>query len=206
MSFIVIWSKGIIIVVIIATIIEMLLPNNGNGKYVKMVIGIFVLFSIISPVINKFRNNDKDLIESDYYIKNLDDKTVETANIQTNNEKAIKKMYEENLKIDIKSKISQKGYLTGDINVEILDNQEYTLNKIEFKVTDVKEKTVNSQNNSYNTTTIIENIENIKVDLGGSGKEQKQEEKSIISESEKRKLKEYLADVYAISEKNIFIS
>ena len=71
---------------IIATIIEMLLPNNGNGKYVKMVIGIFVLFSIISPVINKFRNNDKDLIESDYYIKNLDDKTVETANIQTNNE------------------------------------------------------------------------------------------------------------------------
>ncbi len=206
MSFIVIWSKGIIIVVIIATIIEMLLPNNGNGKYVKMVIGIFVLFSIISPVINKFRNNDKDLIESDYYIKNLDDKTVETANIQTNNEKAIKKMYEENLKIDIKSKISQKGYLTGDINVEILDNEEYTLNKIEFKVTDVKEKTVNSQNNSYNTTTIIENIENIKVDLGGSGKEQKQEEKSIISESEKRKLKEYLADVYAISEKNIFIS
>lgn len=206
MSFIVIWSKGIIIVVIIATIIEMLLPNNGNGKYVKMVIGIFVLFSIISPVINKFRNNDKDLIESDSYIKNLDDKTVETANIQTNNEKAIKKMYEENLKIDIKSKISQKGYLTGDINVEILDNEEYTLNKIEFKVTDVKEKTVNSQNNSYNTTTIIENIENIKVDLGGSGKEQKQEEKSIISESEKRKLKEYLADVYAISEKNIFIS
>ena len=87
-----------------------------------------------------------------------------------------------------------------------MDNEEYTLNKIEFKVTDVKEKTVNSQNNSYNTTTIIENIENIKVDLGGSGKEQKQEEKSIISESEKRKLKEYLADVYAISEKNIFIS
>ena len=62
MSFIVIWSKGIIIVVIIATIIEMLLPNNGNGKYVKMVIGIFVLFSIISPVINKFRNYQLALV------------------------------------------------------------------------------------------------------------------------------------------------
>lgn len=206
MSFIVMWAKGIIVVVIIAAIIEMLLPNNGNGKYVKMVIGIFVLFSIISPIINTFRGNGQDLIESDSYIENIENKTVETASIQSNNEKAIKKMYEENLKIDIKSKISQKGYITGDINVEILDNEEYTLNKIEFKVVDVKEKTANQQNNSYNTTTIIENIENIKVDLGGSGKEQKQEEKSVISESEKRKLREYLADVYAISEKKIFIS
>lgn len=207
MSFIVIWAQGIIVAVIIATIIEMILPNNSNGKYVKMVIGIFVLFSIISPIINKIGGKEKNIIKTDSYINEINGKTVETSNIKLNNDKAIKKMYEENLKIDIKSKISQKGYITGDIKVEILNNDEYTINKIEFKVIDKKEKTANSQNNnSYNTTTIIENIENIKIDLGGSGKEQKQEEKSIISESEKRKLKDYLADTYAISEKNIFIS
>ena len=207
MSFIVMWAQGIIVAVIIATIIEMILPNNSNGKYVKMVIGIFVLFSIISPIINKIGGKEKNIIKTDSYINEINGKTVETSNIKLNNDKAIKKMYEENLKIDIKSKISQKGYITGDIKVEILNNDEYTINKIEFKVIDKKEKTANSQNNnSYNTTTIIENIENIKIDLGGSGKEQKQEEKSIISESEKRKLKDYLADTYAISEKNIFIS
>ena len=201
------WAQGIIVAVIIATIIEMILPNNSNGKYVKMVIGIFVLFSIISPIINKIGRKGKNIIKTDSYINEINGKTVETSNIKLNNDKAIKKMYEENLKIDIKSKISQKGYITGDIKVEISNNDEYTINKIEFKVIDKKEKTANSQNNnSYNTTTIIENIENIKIDLGGSGKEQKQEEKSIISESEKRKLKDYLADTYAISEKNIFIS
>lgn len=200
------WAQEIIIAVIIATIIEMLLPSNSNGKYVKVVIGMFVLFTIISPVINKFKNNNKELIIADDYIKNSNNKSVETSNINLSNENTIKRMYEENLKVDIKSKVNQKGYTTGDVNLEILDNGEYTLNKIEFRVTAKNNVSNNNQENSANnTTTIIENIENIKVSLGGSSKDEKKEEKSVISESEKRKLREYLSGVYEVNEKNILI-
>lgn len=200
------WAQGIIIAVIIVTIIEMLLPNNSNAKYVKVVIGMFVLFTIISPVINKFKNNNKELIIADDYIKNSNNKSVETSNINLSNENTIKRMYEENLKVDIKSKVNQKGYSTGDVNLEILDNGEYTLNKIEFRVTAKNNVSNNNQeNSSNNTTTIIENIENIKVSLGGSSKDEKKEEKSVISESEKRKLREYLSGVYEVNEKNILI-
>lgn len=200
------WAQGIIIAVIIATIIEMLLPSNSNAKYVKVVIGMFVLFTIISPVINKFKNNNKELINADDYIKNSNNKSVETSNINLSNENTIKRMYEENLKVDIKSKVNQKGYTTGDVNLEILDNGEYTLNKIEFRVTAKNNVSNNNQENSANnTTTIIENIENIKVSLGGSSKDEKKEEKSVISESEKRKLREYLSGVYEVNEKNILI-
>ena len=206
MTFITMWAQGIIIAVIIATIIEMLLPSNSNGKYVKVVIGMFVLFTIISPVINKFKNNNKELIIADDYIKNSNNKSIETSNINLSNENTIKRMYEENLKVDIKSKVNQKGYSTGDVNLEILDNGEYTLNKIEFRVTAKNNVSNNNQENSANnTTTIIENIENIKVSLGGSSKDEKKEEKSLISESEKRKLREYLSGVYEVNEKNILI-
>ncbi len=206
MTFITMWAQEIIIAVIIATIIEMLLPSNSNGKYVKVVIGMFVLFTIISPVINKFKNNNKELIIADDYIKNSNNKSVETSNINLSNENTIKRMYEENLKVDIKSKVNQKGYTTGDVNLEILDNGEYTLNKIEFRVTAKNNVSNNNQENSANnTTTIIENIENIKVSLGGSSKDEKKEEKSVISESEKRKLREYLSGVYEVNEKNILI-
>lgn len=195
------WAQGIIIAVIIGTIIEMLLPNNGNGKYVKIVIGIFVMFSIISPIVNKFRGGsslDINLIE-----KNNDNKSIQTSNIQINNENTIKNIFEENLKIDIKSKLSQKGYIIDDIKLEIIDNSDLTLNKIEFRVSSIKENS--KDNNSYKTTTIVENIENIKVNLGGSRKDEKKEEKSVISESEKRKLKEFLSNVYEVNEKNINI-
>lgn len=202
-KFISTWTQGIIVAVIIVTIIEMLLPKNGNGKYVKVVAGIFVLFSIISPIVSKFKTNKQ--IDFGSYIEKQSNKTIETSNIKMDNQVAIKRMYEENLKIDIKSKLNQKGYVTGDIKLEVLNNNEFTLNKIQLKIIS-KNINNNEQNNKNKTTTIIENIENIKISLGGSGKDEKKEEPSIINESEKIKLRQYLCGVYEVREENIIIS
>ena len=60
------WAEQIVLAVIVATIIELILPKNKNKKYIQMVIGIYVLFNIISPiyldeleeiVISKFQEN-----------------------------------------------------------------------------------------------------------------------------------------------------
>ena len=136
MKFVSSWAQGVIVAVIIATIIEMLLPNNGNSKYIRVVIGIFILFSVISPVIGKVKDNN-DYMKIDTFTNNKTAKnTVSTSTASIDSKATIKKMYEENLKIDIKSKLTQKGYAINDISLEILDNDEYTLNKIEFKVTE----------------------------------------------------------------------
>lgn len=204
LEFISVWAQGIIVSVIIATIIEMILPNSSNSKYIKVVIGVFILFTIISPIINKFSSNKiSDKINFDSYIDISTNNSAITTNVNLNNEDTIRKMYEENLKIDIKTKITQKGYTVGNINLDILNNDEYTLSKIDLKIV-AKNESIN-QNNNTNVTTIVENIENIRVDIGGSSKN-KEEEKSLISESEKRKLKEYLSSVYEVSENNIFVN
>ena len=91
MEFITSWAQGIIVSVIIATIIEMLLPNNGNGKYVKVVVGIFILFSIVSPIITKFKGKSRSLIDLDTYIKENDkDNTIQASNLNVNNNETIK--------------------------------------------------------------------------------------------------------------------
>ena len=191
--------------VIIATIIEMLLPKNGNGKYVKVVIGVFVLFSIVSPIISKIRGDNNDVIEFDSYLEKAETSNVQATSVSMDNENAIKSMYEENLKVDIKSKINQKGYTVGEIQLDILNDTQYTLNKIDIKITGKNEAT-SSNENTQKATTIIENIENVKINLGGSAKDNgKQEEQSVISESEKRKLKDYISSVYEVNENNIFI-
>ena len=51
-SFISKWAEQIIIAVIVATIIELILPNSKNKKYIQMVIGVYILFTIISPIIS----------------------------------------------------------------------------------------------------------------------------------------------------------
>ena len=210
MSFVSGWAQGIIVAVIIASIIEMLLPNNGNGKYVKVVIGIFVLFSVISPVINKFKGKNVDVSNDiDAYIQTSSNSATTNANTSFDNNESIKLMYEENLKIDIKSKVSQKGYKVGDVKLEILNNSEYTLNKIEINITAKNEgnnTNSSSQVRTAQTTTIVENIENIKISLGGSREDSEQKQQSVISESEKRKLKEYLSSVYEVNENNIVVN
>lgn len=178
----------------------MILPEGNNSKYIKMVIGVFVLFTIISPIINKItgKNNSLNLFSN---IKNYEEKAV-TASANLDNEKLIKQMYEENLKIDIKAKISQKGYVIGNLSVEILNDNEYTLNSINMKIIG---NSNTKNNNNQNTTTIVENVENILINVGGKSDNKNDNEKSVISESEKRKLIQYLSSVYEVKENNIHI-
>ena len=48
--------KSLGVAIIIVSILEMLLPNNKIKKYIRMVMGIFILFNIIAPFI---QNKDK---------------------------------------------------------------------------------------------------------------------------------------------------
>ena len=51
-----IWAKGIIIVTLVGTILQMVLPDCNNKKYIKIIIGVFILITIIKPVIGKSIN------------------------------------------------------------------------------------------------------------------------------------------------------
>lgn len=47
------WAQGIILAVIIVTILEMIVPEGKNKKYIKIVMGVYITFTIISPIITK---------------------------------------------------------------------------------------------------------------------------------------------------------
>ena len=55
MSFLAGWISNIIIFVLLATVIDMLLPNSSFQKYTKMVIGLLLIAMIITPILNLFQ-------------------------------------------------------------------------------------------------------------------------------------------------------
>ena len=87
------WMKGIIIAVIITILLEMILPEGKNKKYIKMVINLYILYVIIAPVCNKVFHKQIDLKEvmERYQVSEI------TVNPIDNN-KYIKETYEENIK------------------------------------------------------------------------------------------------------------
>lgn len=189
------WIQGIIIAVIIGTIIEMLLPDGNCKKYIKVVIGVYILFSIVSPVITKVTGNEfrvSDIYDINTYIEVSTKSSQE--NIENSQQNQIKQVYITNLKNDMKQKIQEKGYSVKSLTLEISNDEQYTLKKIFAQVT----KRKNEENNEVKgvneiNITISNTTENIEEDIS-------------ISTKEQNDLKAYLSGIYNLEEKNININ
>lgn len=169
------WVQGIVIAVIISTIIEMILPEGKIKKYVKTVIGVYIVFVIVSPIFTKITGKEINL-----KLYELPEKSKMQVNaINTN--AYIETTYINKLKQDIIENIKQKGYKVIDINIEI-EQQETNygnVNKINLKVTKTGQ------------TGVIEPVE---IDLS------KEKKVQTIGQEEIQNLKNYLKENYGAEE------
>lgn len=99
------WAEQIVLAVIVATIIEMILPKNKNKKYIQMVIGIYVLFNIISPIIK----NKEDFSIEKFNIEDYNT-TLQYEVNQSSMDEKLEKIYLEELEEIVISKFKENGY------------------------------------------------------------------------------------------------
>lgn len=202
------WAGAIIVAVIIGTIIEMILPSGNSKKYIKVVIGIYILFTIISPVISKLKGNPitvSDVLDITEYVENTTTNSKIENTLYTQNEKNIKEIYVDSLKKDITSKVEGKNYVVDQIDVTILDDENYTLKQISLAVS----KTEEVEDKSTNNIEEVSAINKIEIEVGPSKIEEnnngEENKKEKLSNKEKNDLKEYLSGVYEIAERDIQI-
>lgn len=193
------WSKGIVIAVIISTLVEMIIPDNNSKKYIKIIIGIFIVYTIISPIIEKLLGQDiNEYIEVDNYIQASSSNVEGKKDFQAKANESIKKIYVQNLQNDIKTKLKSKGYIAESININISNDDSYNIEKIEVKI---NEKVAVNENEKQ-TKTIVDTIRYIQVKIDNKN----EENKSVIDENDKNTIKQLLKDNYDISENKITIS
>lgn len=212
-SFISSWAQQIIFAVIIGTILQMLLPEGKNKKYIKIVIGVYVLFAVISPVIGK--NIDLNLDEFNLSVNSAESSLDETSQDQINN------LYTTNLKQDIILKLKNKGY--GCENVDLKTNENYEVLEISviglYELEDDNDKDSEKSNSNQNDKTNNDNSQSAKsniakvnsvvineVQIGEKENSIKDQVVKGIPTSEEKNLKEYLSETYNVKEKNISIS
>ena len=193
------WATGIVIAVIIATIIEMILPNSTSKKYIKIIIGIFIVYTIISPVIGSFKGEDlNNYIKVENYIQS-NSNALKTNEVSDNAQSSIKKIYAQNLQNDLKTKLKEKGYISNNINISISNDYKYNIERIDIKV---DEKVTNSNQDEKQVKTIVDNIKAIKIKV----KKDDSQNNAIITENDKNEIKEYIKQIYQINLNNINVS
>ena len=201
------WAKGLGITIVIVSIFEMLLPNNRTKKYIRMVLGVYVIFNIVSPLIkNKdvFNFNNIDLEEYT---------SVETSSVnQTSMNERIKKLYSEELEKDITKKIKEKGYEVKKckVSVQIADDEEETkINKIKLIVSKTQEEVKNDIKNSAENKIVTEIKKIRKIDTGVEIKKQEKEKNEVsdkVNKTEIQNIKKFLIEEYGVNEKCLEIN
>jgi len=139
-SFISSWAEQIVLAVIVATIIELILPKNKNKKYIQMVIGIYVLFNIISPII---KNKDNFSVEK-YNTEKYESQSQYEID-QSSMDARIEKIYLEELEKKTQEKFQDNGFVVTKCKVDaVLDttkkNAGISLITIKIEKTDETEK------------------------------------------------------------------
>lgn len=117
------WCEGIIIAIVISVIIEMLIPDNKSKKYVKVVIGIYIMFVSLNPIL--------EILNYDYdFSKIFDLETVTTSTTLDNN---IKDVYVLGIEEKIKEEVEELGYNVEKLKVQVDSNYE-EIEKIYLKI------------------------------------------------------------------------
>lgn len=192
------WAGELVVSLIIVTIIEMLLPDNKIKKYVKTVIGVYIIFCIISPFIDKekfatiWEDTEKELekirIES------------QVASSQDANS-SIEGLYIQEFEKEVTRKVEELGYAVKKCKVELQINaskEDAGINAIYLNIGDKK------INNKQNTDIQVESIQRVQISINNS-KEGKNNDKQQEETKEMKELKEILSDYYEIGEEKIKI-
>lgn len=145
------WIEGIAIAVIIVSILEMLLPKGNIKKYIKVVLGIYVIFSIISPFVDSkalYSLDISNVVEE--YTENISNNTTEKSNTQPDMEK----IYIDTLESDMISTIERQGYNVKSCNVNAVidpEKEDVGIKKIEIVI--LSKKNIEEQSSKDDLTT-----------------------------------------------------
>ncbi len=219
------WAQGIIIAVIIATIIEMLVPDGNCKKYIKVVIGVYILFSIISPVITKITGKGFNISEEfnlEEFYAEADSKSIYN-DLNSNNSNNIKDIYITNLKADISSKLKNKGYEVISCEIQIKDEETYEIKSLNLSLKKINEnKDSENSNNDIQNVEKVQEVNEISIEIGkednkneidseknnenNESEENSKDYNTDLTAYEKNKVKEYLESTYEINKKDISIN
>ena len=179
-NFLVSWAEQLIIALIIIVMIEMILPNSSYRKYIKLVLGLFVIYTIFSPLIgNKIKEiNFQNMITENLNVNEIKKNQISAIDYNSQIEMTYKEKFKEILSEDLKG----KGYEIKDFELDITyENEEIKTNQLKMKIS----KFAQSNNITIDKVKISDEAE--------------------VSDAEIEEIKKEISNTYNIENLKIFI-
>ncbi len=171
MEWLSIWLKKLILLVLLAAFLDLILPNTNLQRYVKMVMGLIILITIMSPLFTIFNLSQDDLaLKMSRYQESLDNpadpqwKKLTNQLLSTQDGQVtgyVKQQMENLLRAQVSS---QFGVAVGKVEVTIApdENQTPVVKQIYLAVDETKD----GSKGNRQAQSRIKPIEPVKIELG----------------------------------------
>ncbi len=175
------YAGTIVTLIVSMTVIELLLPNNKNKKYVMLVCSLIIMLSVINPILDFF-HSDFDISSKVSEIQKEMYQAEYSLSPNYNMEKDIYQTYIERLEDNMKERLKEIGYDVLETKINV-DQTTYEPSEIEMRV-------------KYTDGS----IQPIVIDVFGSSQSNK------IYEADMIKIKEMISQNYGVKKEKIKIN
>jgi len=166
MEFLTAWVTNIILFVLLAVIIDLLMPNSSLQRYAKMVIGLLLIVIILNPILKIFDTDIEDILAT-FNLSTIEEKK-EVENLIENKKKEIQASQRayilEQMAVQMKSMVEEELMQEYGLKVESVHLQ-FSADDDQLSAEDLKEVqvVVNSDNSNGNLESIPA-VKDIKID------------------------------------------
>lgn len=197
MSFLAGWVSNIIIFVLLATVIDMLLPNSALQKYAKMVIGLLLIAIIITPILGLFNKDFDDILTA--ATSEFEDQKKRFRKFDRNEEKEIQATQGayilKQMAVDLQAEVEEE--LMADYNMRISSIDVGVKNEEEPGVDDLQNITISLEKAEGKENSEIEAV--AKVDINTDSP-------STSNDANLDAVKRFLATSWSVDEEIIEIA
>ncbi|GFZ98989.1 hypothetical protein GCM10008018_51410 [Paenibacillus marchantiophytorum] len=176
------WLKTVIMVIMLATFVDLLLPSNTMQRYVKTVMSLFILLTLLSPVLQLFqkdwnmdqligqaeqKQNEKSMVASSAGssgMKSLEAITKEGQRLQAEGQKQSQQMLQTQLAGMMKEDLQkQTDLLIQDVQVaaQIDNNGKPVIMKVRVTLDDIEAKKMTSKQGNSKSIAVMEPVKPI---------------------------------------------
>jgi stage III sporulation protein AF len=116
------WVKNLVVIILIVVLLEMLLPSSGIKKYVQVVMGLFIIVTVLNPIVNFFQ---KDYVFSHEmwkaYNPIIEQQIVDQEEIAGRNRDHILQLYKKRINEQVEKIVTASGdygKVKADVSIE----------------------------------------------------------------------------------------
>lgn len=184
MQMITTWVTNIILFVLLAIIIDLLMPNSNLQRYTKMVIGLLLIVIILNPVLKIFNTNIEDIL-TNVRIPTVEGKN-EAENLIENKKKEIQASQRayilEQMAVQMKTMVEGELEEVYGLKVEAVHLQfsedEGPLSEEDLKAVEV----ILNKENSNGDNNVIPAVKDIRIDTTTPFKKKEEDDLSAVEQ------------------------